>query len=39
MTFVDTNIFVAALNRKDEDHKKCKVLLETALEKREWLCT
>lgn len=28
--FVDTNIFVAALNEKDSDHKRAKVLLETA---------
>ncbi|HEY4822542.1 MAG TPA: hypothetical protein VIH83_02525 [Candidatus Bathyarchaeia archaeon] len=39
MTSIDTNIFVAALNERDEDHRKCKVLLEMALEKREWLCT
>ena len=25
MTFVDTNIFVAALNQKDAYHEKCKV--------------
>lgn len=39
MTFIDTNIFVAALNERDEDHRKCKILLEKALEKREWLYT
>ncbi len=30
MLFIDTNIFVAALNEKDRDHKRGKVLLEAA---------
>ena len=30
MLFIDTNIFVAALNEKDTDHKRGKVLLEAA---------
>ncbi len=28
--FVDTNIFIAALNEKDRDHKRGKLLLEAA---------
>ncbi len=37
MAFVDTNVFVAALNEHDSDHKRGKVLLESAFQKFEWL--
>jgi predicted nucleic acid-binding protein len=37
--FVDTNIFVGALNRKDSDHKLCRLLLESVFEKHDWLYT
>lgn len=37
--FVDTNIFVAALNKKDSDHRQGKELLSLAFEKSEWLYT
>jgi len=39
MAFVDTNVFVAALNERDSDHKKGKVLLESAFQKFAWLYT
>ena len=39
MAFVDTNIFVAALNEHDSDHKRGKALLESAFQKFEWLYT
>ncbi len=34
MTFIDTNIFVAALNQKGADHRNAR----STLEKRERLC-
>ncbi len=37
--FVDTNIFVGALNERDSDHKLCKVLLESVFENHDWLYT
>ncbi len=37
--FVDTNIFVAALNEKDSDHTIGKVLLQGAFERSDWLYT
>ncbi len=39
MAFVDTNVFVAALNEHDSDHKKGKVLLESAFQRFEWIYT
>jgi len=39
MAFVDTNVLVAALNKHDSDHKKGKVLLESAFQKYQWLYT
>ncbi len=39
MVFVDTNIFIAALNEKDSDHKLGKVLLEAAFNRLKWLYT
>jgi predicted nucleic acid-binding protein len=37
MVFVDTNVLVAALNEKDSDHRRGKVLLESAFQKFECL--
>ncbi len=39
MVFVDTNIFIAALNEKDSDHKQGKVILEAAFTRVNWLYT
>jgi predicted nucleic acid-binding protein len=39
LPFIDTNIFVAALNRKDKHHKKGRELLAQAFKKFSWLQT
>lgn len=39
MPFIDTNIFVAALNEKDKHHQKGKDLLTKAFKKFPWLQT
>ena len=39
MVFVDTNIFVGALNERDSDHETCRVLLEAAFKKSDGLYT
>jgi len=37
--FVDTNIFIAALNERDSDHEQGRVLLEAAFGRQKWLYT
>lgn len=37
MSFIDTNVFVAALNRRDKLHEKGKPLLQKAFTTSKWL--
>jgi len=39
LPFIDTNIFVAALNKKDKNHQKGKDILIKAFKKFQWLHT
>ena len=39
MPFIDTNIFVAALNRKDKHHQTGREILTKAFKKYQWLHT
>ena len=39
MPFIDTNIFVASLNRKDKYHQKGRAILTKAFKKFPWLQT
>lgn len=39
MPFIDTNIFVAALNKKDKHHQKGRIILTKAFKKFPWLHT
>jgi len=39
LPFIDTNIFVAALNRKDKNHQKGRAILTGAFKKFLWLQT